>query len=131
MRDGPTTPLPTCGRRASCSDEAAGGRARGYRAVVVSRPYDQAIENMRDRVLHGPGAATSEARLAAFAGDVTDELAAYVDKVRRYAYKVTDEDVASLRQRHTDDELIEITLAAAMGAALSRRDAALRAMGRG
>ena len=98
---------------------------------MVSRPFDQAIEDMRDRVLHGPGAATSEARRAAFAGNVTDDLAAYVDKVRRYAYKVTDEDVASLRQRYTDDELFEITVAAAIGAALSRRDAALRAMGKG
>lgn len=98
---------------------------------MVSRPHDQAIEDMRDRVLHGPGAATPQTRQAAFAGDVTDELAAYVDKVRRHAYKVTDEDLASLRQRYTDDELFEITVAAAMGAALSRRDAALRAMGRG
>ena len=98
---------------------------------MVSRPYDQAIEDMRDRVLHGPGASTPEARQAAFASDVDDDLAAYVDKVRRHAYKVTDEDVAALRQRYTDDELFEITVAAAMGAALSRRDAALRAMGRG
>ena len=98
---------------------------------MVSGPYDQAIEDMRDRVLHGPGAATPETRQAAFAGDVSDDLAAYVGKVRRHAYKVTDEDVASLRQHYTDDELFEITVAAAMGAALSRRDAALRAMGMG
>ena len=86
---------------------------------------------MRDRVLHGPGAASPEARQAAFAGDVADDLATYVDKVRRHAYKVTDEDMASLRQRYSDDQLFEITVAAAMGAALSRREAALRAMGRG
>lgn len=56
-------------------------------------------------------------------------LAAYVDKVARHAYKVTDGDVAELqRAGHSDDALFEITVAAALGAALYRLDKGLAAL---
>jgi hypothetical protein len=60
---------------------------------------------------------------------VSGPLAAYVDKVRRHAYRITDADVASLqRAGHSDDHLFEITVAAAVGAALYRLDRGMAAL---
>lgn len=57
------------------------------------------------------------------------ELAAYVEKVRRHAYKVTDEDLDGLRQAgYSEDAIFELTLSVALGAALLRWDASLRAL---
>ena len=56
-------------------------------------------------------------------------LTAYVDKVARHAYKVTDEDVAALqRAGNSDDALFETTVAAAVGAALGRLERGLAAL---
>ncbi|HVH66798.1 MAG TPA: hypothetical protein VM716_02945 [Gemmatimonadales bacterium] len=61
--------------------------------------------------------------------DVPPVLVGYVDKVARHAYKVTDEDVAALQRAGTsDDALFEITVAAALGAALGRLERGLRAL---
>ena len=50
-----------------------------------------------------------------------DELAPYLDKVTRHAYKVTDDDVARLRAAgYDEDAIFEATLAAALGAARLR-----------
>jgi hypothetical protein len=56
------------------------------------------------------------------------ELAEYVDTVARHAYKVTDTHIDALRTRHSDDALFEITVAAAVGAALHRLDRGLAAL---
>lgn len=89
------------------------------------------IDAIRAAVVDGPGTIAPSVRLAAFSsGEVPGEATAYVDKVRRHAYKVTDADVDAL---HTigwsDDAIFELTVATALGAALSRRDLARRAMG--
>ncbi len=56
-------------------------------------------------------------------------LAAYVDKVARHAYKVTDADIAALqRAGNSDDALFEVTVAAALGAALGRLERGLAAL---
>jgi hypothetical protein len=56
-------------------------------------------------------------------------LAAYVDKVARHAYKVTDEDVVTLlRAGSSDDALFELTVSAALGAALLRLERGLAAL---
>ena len=58
-----------------------------------------------------------------------DLLAAYVDKVARHAYKVTDEDVSQLQHAgHSDDALFEVTISAALGAALGRLERGLAAL---
>jgi alkylhydroperoxidase family enzyme len=57
------------------------------------------------------------------------ELEPYLDKVRRHAYRVTDEDVARLRALgFTEDELFEHTVSTAAAAGLDRLDAALEAL---
>jgi len=54
------------------------------------------------------------------------ELAAYLEKVRLHAYKVTDADVDALKAAgFTEDEIFEHTVAAAVAAGLVRLDAGL------
>jgi hypothetical protein len=58
-----------------------------------------------------------------------DPLAAYVDKVARHAYQVTDEDLGALqRAGNSDDALFELTVSAALGAALGRLERGLAAL---
>lgn len=57
------------------------------------------------------------------------ELEAYVRKVTLYAYKVTDEDIASLKElNYTEDDLFEITISAALGAGRTRLECGLAAL---
>jgi len=61
--------------------------------------------------------------------DLPPALAAYVDKVARHAYRVTDEDLAALqRAGNSDDALFELTVSAALGAALGRLERGLAAL---
>ena len=92
--------------------------------------YEDLRKRLVDAVLATPGDAPSELRRAALErGSVPGPLASYVSKVARHAYRVTDEDVAALRQTgHSDDSLFEITVAAAVGAALHRLDRGLAAL---
>ena len=54
---------------------------------------------------------------------------AYLDTVRRHAYRATDQDVAELRARGLpEDEIFELTVAAAVGAGLERLAAGLEAL---
>jgi hypothetical protein len=86
------------------------------------------IEALRAAVVDGPGVTPPPVRRAAYSGDaVPADAGTYVDKVRRHAYKVTDADVDALRSA---DAIFEITVATALGSALSRRERARRAMGR-
>ena len=56
---------------------------------------------------------------------MSNELAGYVSKVHRHAYEVTDCDVVALRESGlTEDEIFELTVAAAVGAGLRRLDLA-------
>ena len=57
------------------------------------------------------------------------ELGPYLDKVRRNAYTVTDEDIRALTDaRYSEDVIFELTVAAAVAAGLERRAAALRVL---
>jgi alkylhydroperoxidase family enzyme len=58
------------------------------------------------------------------------EFAAYLEKVRRAAYTVTDADVQALKDAgFSEDEIFERTVSAAVAAGLERLDAGLRAVG--
>jgi alkylhydroperoxidase family enzyme len=57
------------------------------------------------------------------------DFASYLDKVRRHAYKVTDRDVEALKEAgHSEDEIFEQTVSAAVAAGLVRLDAGLEAI---
>lgn len=81
-------------------------------------------------MLHGPGKTEATLRQAAAtrSKELPAELAALVDKVHQHAYQVTDEDIAALKSRYSDDQLFEIVVSAALGAARARLLAGWRAL---
>jgi len=91
-----------------------------------------------ETVLSTPGDTTPALRRAALqrakgdpgAGeDLPKGLAGYIDTVARHAYNVTDADLAALKHAgNSDDALFEITVAAAVGAALHRLDRGMAAL---
>lgn len=101
---------------------------------------DELLSELRGSVLEGPAdldvptRQAMAARAAWFAqtgGDppvVPESWQEYVDKVAQHAYKVTDETIDHLRERHPEHEIYEATIAAALGAASERLAAGLRAL---
>ncbi len=90
--------------------------------IIPPDPYDGKMGDLEDTLLHGPGKLdfATRATLAA-GGDVPEPLSAYATKVTRYAYRVTDEDIAALKAAgYTEDQIFEATLAVAFGAARQR-----------
>jgi hypothetical protein len=79
-------------------------------------------------LLNGQAATAPELRQAIAGGNPPPELTTLVDKIRSRAYTVTDHDVDQLRSRYTEDQLFEIVLCAAFGAANERLAAAHRAL---
>jgi hypothetical protein len=102
--------------------------------------YAAFTQGILDSVLAGPGHAPSElrravlARAARLAGarggaPAPAPFAGYVDKVAQHAYKVTDADVAALQKAgNSDDVLFEVTVSAALGAALGRLECGMAAL---
>jgi alkylhydroperoxidase family enzyme len=57
------------------------------------------------------------------------EVAPFLEKVRRHAYQVTDDDVQRLKDAgFSEDEIFEHTVSAAVAAGLERLDAGLQAL---
>ena len=81
----------------------------------MQTPYDELVERLRvaarpDRPT-GPG------------------LEAYLELVRQQAYRITDEDVAAAKAAgHSEDEIFEQTVSAAVAEGLRRLEAGLGAM---
>ena len=88
------------------------------------------LEALEEAILHEPGALPPDTRQAAARGDGTPEpFADYVDTIHRNAYRVTDRMVAELAEAGAgEDEVFEVSVAAAYGAARRRLDAGLRAV---
>ena len=90
--------------------------------TVVTAPGD-APESLRRAVLEraqGSSGGTD---------GVPQALAQYVDTVAHHAYKVTDADVAALqRSGQSDDTIFEVTVAAAVGAAMHRLSRGMMAL---
>lgn len=94
--------------------------------------HAKALARLEARLRTGPGELSPQMRAAAIDADpLPDPLAqAYVDTVRRHAYKLTDRHLEELAQAGwTDDQIFELTVAAAFGAAKQRLDAGLAALG--
>jgi hypothetical protein len=79
-------------------------------------------------LLHGSGATSGDLRRDVARGAAPEELMALVQKIRSRAYTVTDRDLDALRARYTEDQLFEIIVAAAFGAANEQLAAAHRAL---
>jgi hypothetical protein len=109
------------------------GRASATAAVIPSFPaMEDQFASFRKAtaaaLLHASAAAPPELRQAVALGTPPPKLAALVEKIRRHAYEVTDSDLDALRGRYTEDQLFEIVVAAAFGAAQERLEAGLRAL---
>jgi len=100
--------------------------------------HDDFHKRLVDAVLNGPGDTPGTLRRTILEharetpgarGGLPGSLTRYVDTVARHAYNVTDEDVAALqRAGQSDNALFEITVAAAVGAALHRLDRGMTAL---
>jgi hypothetical protein len=53
------------------------------------------------------------------------DIRPFVDQVQGAAYRISDQQVATLRQTRSDDEIFEVTIAAAVGKARTQMDHAL------
>jgi len=81
----------------------------------IDTHYDELIRRLRD-------AAQPNRPIPA-------KAAAYAATVRRHAYRVTDAQVEALRAAGlSEDDIFELTVAAAVGAGLARLDAGLQAL---
>jgi alkylhydroperoxidase family enzyme len=90
------------------------------------RPWSSvcSIETRYDRLIDSLREAADPARPTPPAAE------AYAETVRRHAYRVTDMQVESLLEAGlSEDEVFEVTVAAAASAGLERLEAGLRAMG--
>jgi alkylhydroperoxidase family enzyme len=79
-------------------------------------------------LLQGEGATPADLRQAIARGSAPPELMPLVEKIQSRPYAVTDADLDALRTRYSEDQLYEIVVAAALGAARARLDAAHRAL---
>ena len=62
-------------------------------------------------------------------GEPPPDFGAYLDKVRLRAHTITDEDVQTLKEAgHSEDEIFEHTVSAAVAAGLERLDAGMRTL---
>jgi alkylhydroperoxidase/carboxymuconolactone decarboxylase family protein YurZ len=97
------------------------------------RPMEDRFASLRNAtaaaLLQDPGATPADLRQAIASGNAPPELMTLVQKIRSRAYAVTDQDVEALKGRYTEDQLFEIIVAAAFGAANDRIAAAHRALG--
>jgi hypothetical protein len=93
--------------------------------------HREAFEALQAAILDADGAVTStEARQgAAGRGDVPEPFATYVDTIHEHAYQVSDRTVSDLRAAGaSEDEVFEVTVSAAFGAARARLEAGLAAV---
>lgn len=92
--------------------------------------HGQLVADLRNAVFGSSAQADPATRsAAATGGPLPDPLGAYAAKVREAAHSVTDSDIERLRAAgHSEDEIFDVTVSAAVGAALRSLDAGLRAL---
>jgi hypothetical protein len=92
--------------------------------------YSGLISALRQAVLENPARTDSALRQSAATGEALAEpWLSYTAKVRDESWAMTDSDVDDLRAAgHNEDEIFEMTVAAAVGASLRALDAGLQAL---
>ncbi|SEP53301.1 hypothetical protein [Amycolatopsis saalfeldensis] len=92
--------------------------------------HGDVVENLRHAVLNASATTASVLRTAAATGDTVPELwRSYAETVRDASYKVAKADIARLiAAGPAEDEIFEVTVAAAVGAALRTYDAGRHAI---
>lgn len=98
-------------------------------SAKILDPHAAGRDAVLRAVLDGPGETDPSLRYAAAEGvGVPEELRELVEKIHRHAYRVTDEDIATLQARYGDDRLFEIIVSATVGASRRRLMAGLKAL---
>jgi AhpD family alkylhydroperoxidase len=92
--------------------------------------HGDAVANLRHAVLNAPAATAPVLRTAAATGDAVPEpWRSYTATVRDASYQVTDADIARVTAAgYTEDQIFEVTVAAAVGPALRTFDAGRHAV---
>jgi alkylhydroperoxidase family enzyme len=87
-----------------------------------------AVNALRRAVFESRGSTEPSVRdAAASGGQLPEPLGSYAAKVRDQSYRITDNDFAGLTAAGlSDDAIVEITIAASVGAALQRLDTGMR-----
>ena len=110
------------------NDDALGSRL----SKLGSTRHWEYVARATHGVLDSVATTAKELRWAVFhrrVEGIPAELQPFVGKVSDHAYKVTDEDVESLKRAgYSEDAIFEITAAAALGAALTRLERGLIAL---
>ncbi|MDV7087973.1 hypothetical protein GXW84_15235 [Rhodococcus sp. IEGM 248] len=110
-----------------------GYRFPGFLLADGEKPddSDDVVANLRHSVLNRPAVTDPGLRTAAAAGDPLPEpWQAYAAMVRDASYAITDTDIGRfLAAGPTEDQVFEVTVAAAVGAALESFDAGMSALG--
>ena len=98
--------------------------------VAAGRRHATAIDQVRRAAIEVRGVTDPALRRAVYdAAAQPPPLGLYLDKVRNQASTITDEDIGALQATgYCEDAILELTIAAAAGAAGRRYDAALRAL---
>ena len=108
----------------------------------MDQRYQEHTHILVDAVLHSAGETSSDLRqavesyAAGLSGRTVEKvepvptfMQPYITKVARYAYRITQQDIEVLRSEGLSEEAIfELTLSAALGAAVARLQAGLTAM---
>jgi AhpD family alkylhydroperoxidase len=92
--------------------------------------HGDVVANLRHATLAAPAVTTPALRTAVATGDAVPEpWRSYAETVRVASYKITDADIRQLTAAgHSEDEIFEVTVAAAVGAALRTFDAGRHAV---
>lgn len=101
-------------------------------SAPMAPPLDRTrlLVDLASRVSRGAGTLDPALRIAALEGTGgAGPLQPFVDKVRNQAWDVSEADVDGLRDRDlSEDQIFELTIAAAVGAGLERLEAAMRTL---
>ena len=100
-------------------------------SIGSTERHREAFEALQAAILDANDAVTSAEtrRAAADRGDVPEPFAGYVDTIHDHAYQVSDRTVSGLRAAGAgEDEMFEVTVSAAFGAARARLEAGLAAV---
>ncbi|HJQ30348.1 MAG TPA: hypothetical protein VJ827_13495 [Rubrobacter sp.] len=105
------------------------GPAKQYSEEAYHR-HAEKVAALLQAVLESPAETDPSTRAAAYQSDgLPPLLREYVTNVRGESYRITDEDLQTLLSAgYSQDAVFEITVAAALGAAMRRLEAGLRVL---
>ncbi|MGH3377832.1 MAG: hypothetical protein ACRDP6_24170 [Actinoallomurus sp.] len=102
---------------------------RGKEELTAAK-YSRLVSDLRAAVFEGSGRIDSAVRQSAATGEALSEpWLSYTAKVRDEPWGLTDSDIENLKAAgHGEDEIFEMTVAAAVGASLYALDVGLRTL---